>query len=68
MNDHERIKTGTQNAYQIKSIIYFSKVKGTKNHHHHSILDIETHFKPTETSQYTHFSGSHPPRVQKGIV
>ena len=34
--------------------------------HHHSILDIKTHSKPTEIfCQYTHFSSSHPPRSQK---
>ena len=34
-----------------------------------SVLDItETHFKPTETFQYTHFSSSHPPGVNKGFV
>ena len=33
-----------------------------------SILDIKTHFKPTETFQYTHFSSSHPPGVEKGFV
>ena len=30
-----------------------------------SILDIKMHFKPTETFQYTHFSSSHPPGVNK---
>ena len=34
----------------------------------HSILDIKTHFKPTETFQYTHFSSSHPSGVKKGFV
>ena len=29
-----------------------------------SILDIRTHYKPTETSQYTHFTSSHPPGVK----
>ena len=33
-----------------------------------SILDIKTHFKPTETFQYTHFSSSRPPGVKKGFV
>ena len=31
-----------------------------------AILDIRTHFKPTETFQYTHFSSCHPPWVRKG--
>ena len=33
-----------------------------------SILDIKMHFKPTETFQYTHFSSSHPPGVNKGFT
>ena len=33
-----------------------------------SILDIKTHFKPTETFQYTHVSSSHQPGVKKGFV
>jgi len=33
-----------------------------------SILDIKTHYKLTETSQYTHFSSCHPPRVKSGFI
>ena len=33
-----------------------------------SILDVRTHFKPTETFQYTHFSSCHPPGVRKGFI
>ena len=33
-----------------------------------AILDICTHFKPTETFQYTHFSSCHPPGVRKGFI
>ena len=33
-----------------------------------SVLDIRTHYKPTETFQYTHFSSCHPPRVKKGFI
>ena len=33
-----------------------------------AVLDVRTHFKPTETFQYTHFSSSHPPRVKKGFI
>ena len=33
-----------------------------------SILDIKTHFKPTETFQYTHFTSCHPPSVRNGFV
>ena len=34
----------------------------------HSILDVRTHFKPTETFQYTHFDSCHPPDVRKGFI
>ena len=31
------------------------------------ILDVSTHFKPTEKFQYTHFKSSHPPGVKKKL-
>ena len=33
-----------------------------------SILDVRTHFKPTETFQYTNFYSLHPPGVTKGFI
>ena len=33
-----------------------------------AVLDVRTHFKPTERFQYTHFSSSHPPGVKKGFI
>ena len=33
-----------------------------------SKLDVRTHFKPTETFQYTRFSCCHPPGVRKGFI
>ena len=33
-----------------------------------SILDSQTHFKPTETFQYTHFSSCHPLKTKKGFT
>ena len=33
-----------------------------------SVLDIRTHYKATETFQYTHFSSCHPPAVRKGFI
>ena len=33
-----------------------------------SKLDVRTHFKPTETFQYTHCSSYHPPGVRKGFI
>ena len=33
-----------------------------------SILDIKTHYKPTETFQYTHFNACHLPGVKNGFI
>ena len=33
-----------------------------------SILDMRTHYKPTETFQYTHFTSSHPPGIKRGFI
>ena len=33
-----------------------------------SSLDLRTHFKPTETFQYTPFDSYHPPGVRKGFI
>ena len=33
-----------------------------------SILEVKTHFKPTETFQYTEFTSCHPPGVKKGFI
>ena len=32
------------------------------------ILDIKTHYKPTETFQYTHFNSCHPNGVKNGFI
>ena len=32
----------------------------------HKILNLQTHFKPTESFQYTHFSSCHPSDCKKG--
>ena len=36
--------------------------------HKDSILDISTHFKPTEKFQYTHHTSCHAPGVKKGFI
>ena len=33
-----------------------------------SILDVRTHYKPTETFQYTNYNSCHPAGVKKGFV
>ena len=30
--------------------------------------DVKTHYKPTETFQYTHYSSCHPPGVKRGFI
>ena len=34
---------------------------------HSKTLDVQTHYKPTETFQYIQFSSSHPLSVRKGF-
>jgi len=41
--------------------------KGKKNIEK-SILDIEIHYKPTETFQYTHFSSCQSPGAKRGFI
>ena len=36
--------------------------------HNQGILDVRTHFKPTKTFQYTHFSSCNPHGVRKGLI
>ena len=33
-----------------------------------TILDVKTHYKPTETFQYTQYSSCHPPGVKRGFI
>ena len=33
-----------------------------------AILDVKTHYKPTETFQCTHYSSCHPPVVKRGFI
>ena len=42
-------------------------LQGTR-HSTHKSLDLQTHFKPTETFQYTHFSSCHPFNSKKGFI
>ena len=33
-----------------------------------AILNVKTHYKPTETFQYPHYSSCHPPGVKRGFI
>ena len=39
-----------------------------KRFHKDSILDLSTHFKPTEKFQYTHYTSCHAPGVKKRFI
>ena len=62
-NSHHSAEISDTETTFLDTVVY----KG-KRFHDQSILDIKTHFKPTETFQYTHFASSHPPGVKKGFV
>ena len=47
---------------------WLSKVYKGVRFNKDSILDVQTHFKPTETFQYTNFYSCHPPGVTKGFI
>ena len=51
----------TKTCFNLKSIL-------GKEIHKQGILDIRTHFKPTETFEYMHFSSCNPHRVRKGLI
>ena len=40
----------------------------TKAREEESVLDLRTHFKPTETFQYTHFPSCHQYGVKRGFI
>ena len=42
--------------------------KGPRLSNHKKILDMQTHFNPTETFQYAHFSSCHPLIWKKGVI
>ena len=52
---------------EIETLLATNIYKGEK-FRSNSVLDVRTHFKPTETFQYTHFSSWHPPGVKKGFI
>ena len=51
-----------------KKLVSISSQYWERKFHNQEILDIRTHFKPTETFQYTHFSSCNPHEVRKGLI
>ena len=51
-----------------RTVFLDTKVFKAPRHSTHKILDLQTHLKPTETFQYTHFSSCHPFNSKKGFI
>ena len=51
-----------------RTIFLDTEVFKGPRHSTHKILDLQTHFKPTETFQYTHFPSCHPFNSKKGFI
>ncbi|XP_074633997.1 uncharacterized protein LOC141892561 [Acropora palmata] len=66
-NHHPTIKFTAEISEMETTFLDTSIYKGLR-FQHDALLDVRTHFKPTETFQYTHFSSSHPPGVKKGFI
>lgn len=64
---HPTIKFTAEISEEKTNFLDTTIFKG-KRFYKDSIFDIRTHFKPTETFQYTHFSTCHAPGVKKGFI
>ena len=66
-NFHDTIKFTTEISENETTFLDTVIFKGER-FKSESILDIRTHYKPTETFQFTHFTSSHPPGVKRGFI
>ena len=66
-NFHPTIKFTAEISETETTFLYTIVYKGVR-FNKDSILDVRTHFKPTETSQNTNFYSCHPPGVTKGFI
>ena len=66
-NHHPTIKFTAEISEQEITFLDTNVYKGVR-FNTVSILDVKTHFKPTETFQYTEFTSCHPPGVKKGFI
>ena len=64
---HTTIKFTSEISHE-KVVFLDTEVYKGNRFNKRNILDIRTHFKPTETFQYTHFSSWHPFSVKKGFI
>ena len=63
---HPTIKF-TAETSQIETTFLDTTVYKGERFEKERILDVRTHFKSTETFQYTNFNSCHPPGVKKGF-
>ena len=64
-----RHRYGYHNGSSFRSHIYGSHRKtATSSFADNKTFYVQTHYKPTETFQYMHFSSSHPLSVKKGFI
>ena len=66
-NHHPTIKFTAEISQQEITFLDTNVYKGVR-FNTVSIVDVKTHFKPTETFQYTEFTSCHPPGVKKGFI
>ena len=64
---HLTIKFAAEISETETTFLYTKVYKGVR-FNKESILDVRTHFKTTETFQYTNFYSCHPPGVAKGFI
>ena len=67
-NNDFRRKLMTSGGRKKTKLVSISSQYWERRFHNRGILDIRTHFKPTETFQYTHFSSCNPHGVRKGLI
>ena len=64
---HATIKFTAEISEKEINFLVTTIFKGERFHNYHT-LDIRTHYKSTETFQYTYFTSCHAPGVAKGFI
>ena len=67
-NKHHQTITFTVEVSETETNVLDTTVYKGERFRNESVLDVRTHFKPTETFQYTHFSTCHPSGVKRGFI
>ena len=63
-----KLKQFTSKQIHFTPFYYFFFFLKGERFEKESILDVRTHYKPTETFQYTNYNSCHPAGVKKGFV